>query len=71
MVELYLHSPIYLHGIVLNSLSTRTTLPSVAIPPLWSSDQFLATDPEVPGSISGPSRFSEKQRIWNGVHSAS
>jgi hypothetical protein len=33
--------------------------------------EFLATDPEVPGSISGPSRFSDKQRVWNGVHSAS
>jgi hypothetical protein len=32
---------------------------------------FLATDPEVPGSILGASRFSEKQRVWNGVHSAS
>jgi hypothetical protein len=41
-------------------------------PPLWSSShEFLATDPEVPGSISGPIRFSEKQRVWNGVHSAS
>jgi hypothetical protein len=27
MVELYLHSPICLHGIVLNYLSTGTTLP--------------------------------------------
>jgi hypothetical protein len=27
MVELYLHSPICLHGVVLNSLSTGTTLP--------------------------------------------
>jgi hypothetical protein len=34
-------------------------------PPLWSSG------PEVLGSISGVSRFSEKQRVWNGVHSAS
>jgi hypothetical protein len=25
---------------------------------LWS--EFLATDPEVPGSISSPTRFSEK-----------
>jgi hypothetical protein len=30
--------------------------------------QFLATDPEVPGSIPGASRFSEKQRVWNEVH---
>jgi hypothetical protein len=30
-------------------------------PPLWSSGQeFLATDPEVPGSISGATRFTEK-----------
>jgi hypothetical protein len=35
----------------------------------WS--EFLATDPEVPGSISGAFIFSEKQRVWNGVHSAS
>jgi hypothetical protein len=35
----------------------------------WS--EFLATDPEVLGSIHGASRFSEKQRFWNGVHSAS
>jgi hypothetical protein len=41
-------------------------------PPLWSSSQqFLATDPEVLGSIPGASRFSEKPRVWNGVHSAS
>jgi hypothetical protein len=35
----------------------------------WS--EFLATDPEIPGSIPGASRFSEKQQVWNGVHSAS
>jgi hypothetical protein len=35
----------------------------------WS--EFLATDPEVPGSIPGISKFSEKQRVWNGVYSAS
>jgi hypothetical protein len=29
MVELYLHSPICLHGIVLNELSTRRTLPFI------------------------------------------
>jgi hypothetical protein len=33
--------------------------------------EFLATDPEILGSIPGASRFSEKQRVWNGVHSAS
>jgi hypothetical protein len=28
------------------------------------------TNPEVPGSIPGATRFSEQQCIWNGVHSA-
>jgi hypothetical protein len=28
----------------------------------WS--EFLATDPEVPGSIPGPTRFSEKWGVW-------
>jgi hypothetical protein len=36
---------------------------------VWWSD-FLAADPEVPGSILGTARFSEKQWVWNGVHSA-
>jgi hypothetical protein len=30
----------------------------------WS--EFLATHPEVPGSIPGATRFSEKQWVWNG-----
>jgi hypothetical protein len=34
-------------------------------PPLWSSG------PEVPGSIPGATRFSEKYWFRNGVHSAS
>jgi hypothetical protein len=29
-------------------------------PPLWSSGQFLVTYPEVPASIPGFTRFSEK-----------
>jgi hypothetical protein len=29
----------------------------------WS--EFLATDPEVPSSISGATRFYEKQWVWN------
>jgi hypothetical protein len=38
---------------------------------MWSSlSEFLATDPEVLGSIPGASRFYEKQWVWNGVHSA-
>jgi hypothetical protein len=36
---------------------------------VWS--EFLATDPEVPGSIPGAYRLSEKQWVWNRVHSAS
>jgi hypothetical protein len=34
----------------------------------WS--EFLATDPEVSGSIRGATTFSENQWVWNGVHSA-
>jgi hypothetical protein len=33
--------------------------------------QFLATDPEVPGSIPDATTFPEKYLVWNGVHSAS
>jgi hypothetical protein len=35
------------------------------------TSEFRATDPEVPGSIPGATRFSEKSWVWNGVHSAS
>jgi hypothetical protein len=38
---------------------------------LWSSGQLLATDPKVASSIADATRFSEKQWVWNGVHSAS
>jgi hypothetical protein len=34
----------------------------------WS--ECLATYPEVLGLIPGPTRFSVKLRVWNGVHSA-
>jgi hypothetical protein len=30
----------------------------------------LAANPEVPGSIPALPNFSEKQWVWNGVHSA-
>jgi hypothetical protein len=30
----------------------------------------LAENPEVSGSISGTTRFSEYQRVWDGVYSA-
>jgi predicted membrane protein len=33
--------------------------------------EFLATDPEVSGSIPGATRFSQKKWVWKGVHSAS
>jgi hypothetical protein len=33
--------------------------------------RVLATDPEVSGFIPGTIRFSEKQWVWTGVHSAS
>jgi hypothetical protein len=36
-----------------------------------SSYKILATGPEVPGSIPGATRFSEKKWVWNGVNSAS
>jgi hypothetical protein len=35
-----------------------------------SSGEFLATEPEVHVSIPGAARFSEKQWVCNGVHSA-
>jgi hypothetical protein len=35
----------------------------------WS--EFLATDPEVPGSIPSSTRYSEKSWVWTGVRSAS
>jgi hypothetical protein len=35
-------------------------------PPLWSSAEFLAANPEVLGLIPGATRFSEYQWMWNG-----
>jgi hypothetical protein len=34
----------------------------------WSG--FLPADSNVPGSIPGAAKFSVKQWVWNGVHSA-
>jgi hypothetical protein len=34
----------------------------------WS--EFPATDLEIPSSITGPTRFSEKEGVCNGVDSA-
>jgi hypothetical protein len=31
---------------------------------------ILTANPEVPGSILGATTFSEKEWVWNGVHSA-
>jgi hypothetical protein len=45
---------------------TFLTIPSTASEVWWS--EFLGTDP---GSVPGATRFSEKQWVWNGVHSAS
>jgi hypothetical protein len=38
------------------------------VPVVWRSE-FLAANPEVPGSVPGAIRFSEQQWFWNGVHS--
>jgi hypothetical protein len=50
-------------------LSHTVIIPRIASEVQWS--EFLATDPEVPGSIPGSIRFSEMLWFWNGVHSAS
>jgi hypothetical protein len=39
--------------------------------PVVLQSEFLATDPEVPGSIPGATRFPEKSCVWNWVQSAS
>jgi hypothetical protein len=40
-------------------------------PPLWTSGQSSWLQIQVPCSIPGHTRFSEKKWVWNGVHSAS
>jgi hypothetical protein len=35
----------------------------------WS--EFMAADPEVPGSIPSATRFSAWQLVWNGIYSPS
>jgi hypothetical protein len=41
---------------------------------VYNGERFILVciegKPEVLGSIPGASRFSEKQRVWNGVYSA-
>jgi hypothetical protein len=41
------------------------------IAPVVQWSEFLAKDQEVPDSIHGTVRFSEKYWVWNGVHSTS
>jgi hypothetical protein len=61
-------------GAILNLLQTCPFyfhLPNLFWPPQWSYGlEFLATDTEVPGSISGATRFSEKKWVWNVIHSS-
>jgi hypothetical protein len=40
-VDIYIHSPIYLHGVVLNYLSTGTTLPYLNFYPYLLLDRLL------------------------------
>jgi hypothetical protein len=58
-------------GLVVRFLATdpevRVRFP--ALPPLWPSGQVPGYRCRGPGSIPGASRFSEKQRVWNRVHS--
>jgi hypothetical protein len=37
--------------------------------PLCGQLEFVAANPEVPGSIPDSARFSAQQWVWNGVHS--
>jgi hypothetical protein len=47
IVKLYLHSPIYLHGVVLNYLSTGTTLPYITVPSTRASPIRSENSPEL------------------------
>jgi hypothetical protein len=49
MVELYLHSPVCLHGVVLSLLSTGTTLPFLAIIEVWLAVASFLAGLETPG----------------------
>jgi hypothetical protein len=49
-------------------LSWNRSLSTASV--VWWS-KFLATDPKVPGSIPGSTRFSKMLWTWNGVYSAS
>jgi hypothetical protein len=77
-VDLYIHSPIRLHGAAQNYSST---IPFIG-PRFQSKDfEFQYSCPSTvgvpgyrargPGSIPGATTFSERWWIWSGVHSAS
>jgi hypothetical protein len=64
MMELYFHSPICLHGTVLNSLSTGTTL-SLCRKLLWDNDNenstqsaFIAYQTKLSGDIEHTGRLA-------------
>jgi hypothetical protein len=50
MVELYLHSPIRFHGVVLNKLNTVTILPSLmrSTCPVYNTKLKINTEPKEP-----------------------
>jgi hypothetical protein len=52
---------VYLSASVYVSICVSVYIrPNVCVSPLFFMSEFLATDPEVPGSIPGPTRFSDK-----------
>jgi hypothetical protein len=60
-------SPLTLHPDVTDILTAIIgTLTASVVQ--WS--ELLAAEPEVPGSITGATRFPAQQYVWNGVHSA-
>jgi hypothetical protein len=48
------------------ALINKLTNTNPSGPPLWSSGQSFWL-----GSFLGPTKLSEKEGVWNGVHSAS
>jgi cytochrome c oxidase assembly factor CtaG len=59
ILVLFFYLPLRLPiGLLLSAFPTNIIYARTASVVLWS--EFLATDPEVPGSIPGVTRFSEK-----------